>query len=369
MKTILTLALCLFVIDIMGQNPLLKIDSIFQKAFNDKALNGNVLIAKDDKVLYEKSFGFADFEKKTPLSIRSQFQVASVSKQFTAFGIMVLKRQGRLAYDDKVIKYLPDFPYPNITLRHLLHHTSGLPNFWDDIRPHLDTMRSNGNNEMLDYLKKNKSPLRFESGEKWEYADIGYDILATIIERISGKSYQQFMKKQVFQPAGLTQTHALQVTDIRRIKSKKIAFGYIQDSLKGLQLAHIVRNFVFYLGDFYGDGSVISTASDLNKWDKALLRYMAEDSTHYGEAYRPAYRKDGSVVEVRKGVRYGFGWALRDEPQVGIIYSHSGGHPGFTTQYYRYPDKKMTLIICMNVQSTVSFEPYFKLVRELMALL
>jgi CubicO group peptidase (beta-lactamase class C family) len=367
MKQTTTLLFSIFFSTLFGQNVSSKIDSIFQKAYTDKALNGNVLIAKNDAVLYEHSFGFADFEKKRPLSKNSLFQVASVSKQFTAFGIMVLKRQGKLAYDDKVVKYLPEFPYPDITLRHLLHHTSGLPNFWDDIRPKLDTTRSNGNNEMLAFLVKNKLPLRFESGEKWEYADIGYDLLATIIERISGQSYQKFMRKQVFRPAGMRQTEALMVTDTRRIKAKNKAFGYIQDSIKGLELAHEIRNFVFYLGDFYGDGSVLMTTRDLQKWDTALRRYMAEDSTHFGEAYRPAFHKDGSVLEVRKGVTYGFGWGVRDEPPFGKIYSHSGGHPGFVTNYYRYPDKKMVVVVCMNVQSRVALEPYLKAVREVLA--
>ena len=365
MKNILIITFLWVTIALAAQNPLLKIDSICQLAYANKAFNGNILISKADKILYEKSFGFADFDKKIPLSKNSQFQIASVSKQFTAFGIMVLKRQGHLKYDDKVVQYLPDFPYPNITLRHLLHHTSGLPNFWDDIRPNLDTTHSNGNNEMLAYLTKHTLPLRFESGEKWEYADIGYDILATVIEQISGISYQKFLKKHVFRPAKMQNTEGLLVTDRRRIKDKNIVYGYLQDSL-GRQLAHEARNFVFYLGDFYGDGSVIATAADLQKWDTALRIYMASDSAHFGEAYRPAYNKNGQIVEPRKGVIYGFGWGVREDTLMGKIYSHGGGHPGFTTNFFRYPDKKMTLILCQNVQGTPSFEPYLKAIRELL---
>ncbi len=349
-----------------GQNALLQIDSILQKAYNDKALNGTILIAKHGKIVFEKSYGFADFEKKRPLSKNTQFQIASVSKQFTAFGIMVLKRHGKLNYDDNVVKFIPDFPYPNITLRHLMQHTSGLPEFWNGIRPNLDTTRSNGNKEMIAYLIKNKLPLRFETGEKWEYSDIGYDILATIIEKVSGQTYQKFLKKQVFRPAKMHNTEGVLVTDIRRIKAKSLARGYIQDSIKGNQLAHEVRNFVFYLGDFYGDGSVISTARDLKKWDDAWRGFMREDSLHFSEAYRPIIRKDGAVYEVQKGVNYGFGWSLRDEPPMGKIYAHNGGHPGFITNYYRYPDKQMTLIVCRNVEQKASFAPYLQAVRALL---
>jgi CubicO group peptidase (beta-lactamase class C family) len=370
-RTFLTLihAFGLFTLPAFAQNTLFKIDSILQKAYEAQALNGTVLIAKDGETIFEKSYGYANFEKKTPLSKKTQFQIASVSKQFTAFGIMVLKRQGKLNYDDKVVKFLPDFPYPDITLRHLLQHTSGVPNFWNDIRPNLDTLRSNGNNDVLAYLSKHKLPLRAELGEKWEYADINYDILATIIERVSGKTYQKFMRKYVFRPAGMHNTEGLMVTDIRRIKAKNLARGYIQDSVKGNQLAHEIRNFVFYLGDFYGDGSVISTAEDLKKWDDALRRYMLEDSAHFGEAYRPIIRKDGSVYEMQKGVSYGFGWGLRNELPMGKAYSHGGGHPGFITNYTRYPDKKMVVIVCRNVDQKVSISPFLQAIRNLLPLL
>jgi CubicO group peptidase (beta-lactamase class C family) len=366
MKRTLTLLFCFIAFTILGQNAVFQIDSILQKAYNDKALNGTIVIAKEGKIVFEKSYGFANFDKKTPLYENTQFQIASVSKQFTAFGIMVLKRQGKLNYEDKVVKFIPDFPYPDITLRHLMQHTSGLPEFWNGIRPNLDTTHSNGNKDVINYLIKNKLPLRFETGEKWEYSDIGYDILATIIEIVSGQTYQKFLKEQVFRPAGMKNTEGVLVTDIRRIKSKNLARGYIQDSIKGNQLAHEIRNFVFYLGDFYGDGSVISTARDLKKWDDALRAYMREDSVHFSEAYRPIIRKDGSVYEIQKGVSYGFGWGLRDEPPMGKMYSHSGGHPGFITNYFRFPDKAMVLIVCRNVEGKVSFSPYLQAVRTLL---
>jgi CubicO group peptidase (beta-lactamase class C family) len=366
MKKIITFLVCLFVSTLSGQNAVLQIDSILKKAYNDKALNGTIIIAKEGKIVFEKSYGYANFDKKIPLNENTQFQIASVSKQFTAFGIMVLKRQGKLNYQDKVVKFIPNFPYPDITLRHLMQHTSGLPEFWNGIRPNLDTTRSNGNKDVIDYLIKNKLPLRFEIGEKWEYSDIGYDILATIIEIVSGQTYQKFLKKQVFRPAGMKNTEGVLVTDIRRIKAKKLARGYIQDSIKGNQLAHEIRNFVFYLGDFYGDGSVISTARDLKKWDDALRAYMREDSLHFREAYRPIIRKDGSIYEIQKGVSYGFGWSLRDELPMGKMYSHSGGHPGFITNYFRFPDKNMVLIVCRNVEQKVSFLPYLQAVRALL---
>jgi CubicO group peptidase (beta-lactamase class C family) len=347
-----------------GQFIVSKIDSIFLVAVNQKAFNGNILIAKNGNVIYEKSAGFANIENRIPNNINTQFQIASVSKQFTAFGIMVLKKEGKINYDDYVTKYIPNFPYNNITLKHLLQHTSGLPNFWKDIRPNLDTTKSNGNKEMIAYLINKKLPLQFDPGENWEYADIGYDILATIIENVSEMSYQNFMYKKVFKPAGLKHTKALMVTDFRRIKAKYLAVGYIEDSVKGNLKAHEEKNFVFYLGNFFGDGSVISTARDLKKWDDVLKQYLLNDSAHFAEAYKPIYKKDNSIYEMQKGVSYGFGWGIRNELPMGKQYSHSGGHPGFITNYYRYPDKGIVLIVCRNIETKNSFAAYLTAIRN-----
>jgi CubicO group peptidase (beta-lactamase class C family) len=369
MKYLIIIAFVLVQNVLKAQSPTAKLDSIILKAIENRAFNGTILIAKEGKIVFEKSYGYADFEKKKLINTKTQFQIASVSKQFTAFGIMVLKRQGKLSYDDRVSKFIPNFPYANITLRHLMQHTSGLPEFWNGIRPNLDTTRSNGNKDVLAYLIEKKLPLRFETGEKWEYSDIGYDILANVIEIVSNQRYDVFFKKNVFKPAKMKDTEALLVTDIRRIKAKNLARGYIEDSLRGNQLAHEVKDFVYYLGDFYGDGSVISTARDLKKWDDAWQNFIQKDSTHFGEAFKPIIRKDGSILETQKGVSYGFGWGLRNDPKMGKMYSHNGGHPGFTTSYYRYPDKKIVLIVCRNVTSRNEFWSYLQEIRGLLSTL
>ncbi len=363
-KQILLGLFFLLTVNACAQNALYKIDSILKVAYNNKAINGNIVIAKAGKIVFEKSYGYSNLQKQLPLNQKSQFQIASVSKQFTAFGIMVLKKQGKLNYDDFVSKYLPLFPYTNITLRHMLQHTSGLPDFWNNIRPFIDTTKSNGNNEMLSYLYTKKLPLQFEPVEKWEYADIGYDILATIIEKVSEMSYQKFMSKKVFKSAGLKKTKALMVTDFRRIKARNLVTGYIEDSIKGNLKAHEVKNFVFYLGDLYGDGSVISTARDLKKWDDVLKKYLQDDSVHFAEAYKPIIKKDGSMYETQKAVSYGFGWSIRNEPALGKQYSHNGGHPGFITNYYRYSDKQIVLIVCRNIETKNSFGPYLTTIRN-----
>lgn len=132
---------------------------IIDSTYSGSPFFGNILITKNNKILFEKSYGYADAVNKKPLTKKNSFQIASISKQFTAYGIMVLKNKGLLNYDSSLCKYITNFPYKNITIKNLLTHTSGLPNFWDDIRPKMDTTKSNGNNEVLEYLIQHQLPL------------------------------------------------------------------------------------------------------------------------------------------------------------------------------------------------------------------
>jgi CubicO group peptidase (beta-lactamase class C family) len=335
-----------------AQQNVAPIDSLLQAYYNRQEFNGTILIAQHGKEIFSRSYGIADVDKHRPLNSLTQFQIASVSKQFTAYAIMQLKATGKLQYDDNVLTYLPTFPYQDITIRHLLTHTSGLPDFWTQIRPKLDTSKSNGNAEMLAYLAEHKLPLQAPPGTKWIYCDIGFDLLATIIERLSGMNYQAFLRKYLFEPASMNDTEALLVTDIRRIKAKNLATGYLRRS-NTLKPAHLEpdQSFVFYLGDFYGDGSVISTTGDLKKWDDALSNYKLLPKAIQDEAFRPARTPDGQLIEFRSGTTYGFGWFLRQHPVLGQQIMHSGGQPGFQTWFARFPDKQLCVVICMNVES------------------
>ncbi len=352
---------CIYSAKIYSQQGFQRIDSLLDAGVDQHYFSGTVLIKKGNKIVYEKSVGFADYKTQKAFTPTTTFQIASVSKQFTAFGIMVLYKNGKLNYNDFVTKYLPNFPYDNITIRHLLNHSSGLPDFWSLIRPNMNLAISNGNNEMLQYLVDHKLALQFTPGSKWAYADIGYDLLATIIEKISGKTYEAFMHKYVFKPAKLKHTKALQITDIRRINEPNQAFGhsYIVDSNK-MEYTHLLKahDYVFYLGNFYGDGSVISTARDLARWDKVLRKNKLMPEALMKEAYSPAKDTRDSLlysIGAKPTQRmYGFGWGITNKPNLGVCYSHSGGHPGFTTFYNRYPNKKIVVVITSNIHSNTN---------------
>lgn len=351
-----------------GQNTA-AIQHVLDSANKITPLSANILIAKNGKMVFEKSYGYADAEKQKLLTADNSFQLASISKQFTAYGIMILKNKGLIQYDSLVIKYLPEFPYRNIKVRHLLNHTSGLPDFWSTIRPNLDTTRSNGNIDALQYLIRNQLPLQSEPGSRFEYCDIGYDFLALIIERLSGKTYEQFLDQNIFKLLKMNDTHAYLVTDIRRIQNSKLAIGNIRDpQQKRFLYAHMQPkyNFVFYLGDFYGDGSIVSSARDLASWGSALTDCTLLPCKVQQESFEP-YLFQGRPVNGKNGkpVNVGFGWFFFQTPELGKVITHGGGHPGNQHNIFRIPEKNITLIFLSNAES----DDHQKIVDRILQLL
>lgn len=320
------------------------IQYILDSAFAKSIFYGNVLITQNDKIFLEKSYGYADAVKQKPLTNRNSFQVASISKQFTAYAIMLCQQKAWLHVDSFVCKYISSFPYQNIRIKHLLNHTSGLPNFWDNIRPNLDTMKSNGNSDVLNYLVMHQMPLQCEPGTKFQYCDIGYDFLANIIENVSGKTYQAFLDENIFKPLKMKHTYAYMVTDINRIKNQDLAIGHTLVDGE-FEYAHLQPkyNFVSYLGDFYGDGSLVTTAKDLSLWSTALKNCTLLPC-HF-----QALTMDSSIF-VRDNVSYGFGWFVKNTPKGKLLY-HTGGHPGNAHVIYRIPEKDITFIFLSNAET------------------
>jgi CubicO group peptidase (beta-lactamase class C family) len=323
---------------------------VLDSAYARSPFCANILLTKQGKTVIEKSYGYADAKSKQPLTPEHSIQIASISKQFTAYGIMLLQHKGALQYDSTVNQYLPSFPYTNITLRHLLTHTSGLPNFWDTIRPYMDTTRSNGNREMLTYLINHPLPLQFEPGSKFDYCDIGYDLLALVIEQVSGKSYDVFLASAIFKPLGMKHSFAYQVTDIRKIHNTQLAIGHV--SQNGVfEYAHLFpkNNFVFYLGGFYGDGSVVSTARDLAIWDQALKNCTLLTCLEQ-QVSTTSYIMNNGSAEIDTGLGYGFGWFIKQTPKGKVIY-HTGFHPGNVSMVYRLVDLDRCFIMLANAET------------------
>lgn len=327
-----------------------------QKSFQQKAdsvvgayaeFSGVVLLAKSGRPIYFKAFGYQNFETKEEVDTASVFELASVSKQFTAMIIMQLKEERKLDFDDPIEKYLGALPYNNITIRNLLNHTSGLPDYQAMMDAHWDKSKVAGNSEIVEYLRRFHPAKRFEPGEKYEYSNTGYVLLASIAERVSGADFIERSREKIFRPLGMTST------DIRNLEEKSamknMAWGHIYVTKK----ARFVRadsfpssNYTIWLGNRKGPGRISSTASDLLRWDQALYTEAIVSKEVLNEAFAPARLKNDSLSN------YGFGWDIRKSPDGNRTVRHNGDNPGYKTQIIRHLDEKTTLIVlCNNAHS------------------
>lgn len=340
-----------FSVSVYGQHD--ELDSLFA---TQKDFSGVVLVAENGKPVYHKAFGYREFEPQIPLQASDIFELASVSKQFTAMIIMMLKEKGLLNYDDSVSKYL-EIPYKGITIRNLLTHTSGLPDYQDIMDKYWDKSRVAGNPDCIEYLNKYAPPKRFEPGEKYEYSNTGYMLLASIAEKASGKDFIEMCRKWIFKKL-------MKSTDIRTLEEKKatknFAIGhiYVDERNKWVRADSFPSsNYTIWLGNRKGPGRISSTAADLLKWDNALYTEKLIKQSTLMEAFTPMKLNDGSFSN------YGFGWSLRTGSTSGRVVSHTGDNPGYKTQIIRFIDKKRTIILLNNNAST-DFSTLIKQLEE-----
>lgn len=313
--------------------------------------NGNILVAKGGNIIYQQSLGYADFNTKRTLNDSSVFELASVSKQFTAMAIMICKERGLLSYDDNIKKFFPALPYDNITVRHLLTHTSGIPSYEDQFEKKWDRKKIAFNKDIIDMLQQQKDTLFFKPGSKWMYSNTGYALLASIIEKVSGNSYNDFLAKNIFQPLGLTHTF---IYNTRRTTGKipaNYALGFVySDSLKRYILPDSLPRYneVYYLDGIVGDGCVNSTTGDLLKWDKALYSNKLVGKLSLDEMLSPLVQR--SPADTTNF--YGFGVMVQTVSPKGKIISHTGGWPGYTILLVRRVDIDETIIVLSNNETS-----------------
>ncbi|WP_245564972.1 serine hydrolase domain-containing protein [Spirosoma panaciterrae] len=305
--------------------------------------SGVVLIADKGKPVYEKAFSYRNFETKSPITTGSIFELASVSKQFTAMTILMLKQEGKLDYDDLIDKYIPGLPYPGITIRHLLNHTSGLPDYQDVMDKHWDKSKVANNADNIAYLIKYHPAKSFEPGAKYEYSNTGYMLLASIAEKASGQDFIQFCRARIFKPVGMTHT------DIRtreeKIKLPDMAWGhmYVPEKKRYVRADSFPEfNYAIWLGNRKGPGRISSTAEDLLKWDRALYTSKLVSQQTLAEAFKPAQLTNGTSSP------YGFGWELTQNDTLGKVVQHSGDNPGYKTEIIRFIEADKTIIVLCN---------------------
>ncbi|MBS1505769.1 MAG: beta-lactamase family protein [Bacteroidetes bacterium] len=320
--------------------------------------NGVILVSEKGRPVYHKAFGFANQEANQKNDTTTIFELASVSKQFTAMLIVLLKEEGKLNYDDAVEKYLPDLPYKNITIRHLLTHTSGLPDYQKLMDEKWDKSKVAGNADILSYLKKYHPVINFKPGEKYEYSNTGYVLLGSIVEKASGKDFVIFMHEKIFDPLGMTSTDLRSKAQKDSLRNFALGYIFVPEKKRFVRADSFPSsNYTIWLGARKGPGRISSTTSDLLKWDAALYSEKLIANSAKAELFTPARLNSGDVSN------YGFGWVLKADSVLGKVVYHTGDNPGYKTEIIRYVDKQKTVIVLCN-NAHEKFDYLIKLIEE-----
>jgi CubicO group peptidase (beta-lactamase class C family) len=299
----------------------------------EREFSGALLFAKSGSVVFQTAMGQADLAGKEPLTTRSSFNLASVSKQFTAAAVMLLFESGRVKLDESVAAYLPELAFaPEITVRHLLNHTSGLPDIYGVLEREWDKTKIAGNEQVLEILAAKKPALLFRPGDKMQYSNTGYILLASIAEKVSGLPLARFLGERVFAPLGMADTFVYTLTMPKYPRPTRV-FGMKRDGGK------LALDDLIYCDGMRGDGNVHSSVEDLFKWDRALYGETVLKKETIGLMLSPGRLNDGTLID------YGFGFGLSEN---GRVASHGGSWVGFRSLIVRYLDRQDTFIILIN---------------------
>ncbi len=324
MKKFLTILFICFINFAHAQNIPQKVDELIQAYAKVNKFNGTVLVAQKGKVLFEKGYGYRDVGKRLPNDGNTIFQLASISKQFTATVILKLVELKKMALTDKLSKFYPGYPKgDSITVEHLLTHTAGIYDFTrDETGQNTATLM-----QMIDRFKN--KPLDFAPGKGWRYSNSNYTLLAYIISKASGMSYEQAVRKYIFEPLKMTRSGF----DFLNLADKNKATGYsiLNDSTQK----------VAFVGDstvIIGCGSIYSTAADLYKWHSGLQQYKIVGRPLMEKAYQ-SFKSN-----------YGYGWMI-DSLYGKRLVAHGGDIAGFTTNISRITADDVCIVLLNNTEN------------------
>ena len=286
------------------------------------------------------------------------FELASISKTFTAAAILKLIEQGKLQLEDTLNQFIPEFPYEGITIRNLLNHTSGLPDYQAVMDQYWDKSKVAGNADCIEYLIRYKPDTLFGPGRRYAYSNTGYLLLASVAEQVSGTEFTELVRAGMLEPLGMTKTGFRSLQE--KTAMSDFAWGFIPDE-RGVQISadsFPSSNYTIWLGNRKGPGRISSTASDLLKWDQGLYNGRILSDEIIKSAYEPARLRSDSLTA------YGFGWELREVNGRKMV-GHSGNNPGYRTLLLRDIERNRTVILLSNN----SFERLDALAAELFGLL
>ena len=320
-------------------------DKMF-KDLNRAGLNGVMLYAEQGQVVYENAMGWRDLNKrqKDSLRIDDAFQLSSDSKMFTAEAIMLLKADGKLAYDDDVRKYIPQLPYEGVTIRHLLNHRSGLPRYDAMADKHWPDRKKPFSNEAMIKMLAEKKPEPYGTPDgSYFYNNINYALLATVVERASGMHFEDFMRERIFEPLGMSHSYIYSMRNDSLVSLYMPVDAHGHDLFKNGPLK--TQN--DYLNGVMGDKIMFSTVEDLWKFNQALDKHVLLPDSIQAEAFKP-----GSP-EWKNDENYGFGWRMSKERPG--MYFHFGWWKGYRSAIIRDTNKNRFLAVLTN--TTFNFPP------------
>lgn len=332
-----------------------RIDSFLTVLVSHQLFNGSVLVAEQGRVIYKKSVGYADFNKRILNTDTTQFNLASLSKPFTAIAVLQLVQRKKLKLEDAFVTYFPDFPYPTITIRNLVAQTSGLPvleRYEDEyIKAHPEEIITN--RQAYEHLIAQKKPLSFQPGDDHRYNNTNYFLLAMLVEKVSRMPFPAYLKKNVFMPAGMAQTYVREA-GMRNTTRYTRPTMYMTTYHNVDSLNHNQFYTYYNLGSLIGPGNVVSTIQDLWRFDQALSVGKLISPALLEVASKPVILNNGTAFHMGNSSRsYGLGWSVynsKKEPVSQFMF-HDGHIVGLTTFLHRNLTKPQTIIFYDNTDS------------------
>jgi CubicO group peptidase (beta-lactamase class C family) len=335
MRTLTVSLLAIFACNIPGAAQEASLNSIFAPLADAKSPGLAVLIRKNSQTVFQHGYGVTNLRTLRNIDSKTDFRLASFTKQFTALAVMLLVHDSKLRYDEPITDIFPDFPAYGraITIRHLLTHTAGLPDYEDLMAPTYTATRQIQDDEVLALLEHPTAP-KFAPGTKWAYSNSGYVLLGLIVAKVSGLPFWEFLHDRIFGPLGMHQTIAF-------VKGSNVvprrAYGHTKETNGFVETDQSPTSATL------GDGGVYSNLEDLAKWDDALEAHTLLSE----KEMRPALTPSEGTLNEGKPVSYGFGWFLdpyKSHPRMW----HTGSTIGFRSVIERFPNDKLTVIILCN---------------------
>lgn len=311
-----------------AQDAVARLDEYMNAATKLGKFSGSVLVAQKGKVLLSKGYGMANYELDVPNTPQTKFRLGSITKQFTAMAIMQLQERGLLNIDEPVTRYLPDYPKTGdkFTIRHLMNHTAGVPNLTSF--PDFQSTMALASPLDKTVARFKDKPLDFEPDSKFQYSNSGYVLLAAVIEKVSGKSYDAFLNESIFQPLGMKNTGSERNEPV--LKNRASGYRRTDKDIVNAPFIHMTIPI--------GGGNIYSTVEDLYLWDRALYTEKLVKKSTLDQIFTPA-KQD-----------YGFGWVITTAFNRKMI-THNGGINGFATDLARFVDDDVFIVLLNNFEN------------------